>query len=312
MKFSTEAKIGLIGIATLAVLIWGINYLKGRNILANSYTLEAYLDHASGLENSTPVLLNGVKIGYVHDITLRMDQEPPILCEITVEKAYPIRAGAKAVIHSADLLGTKAIRIDPGTGSGFLRTGDTISIATEPDMLASLQEQLSPIMKQVGSLAISMDSLAERLGELVDSDEIEATLLHMRSISASVDRTLQPGGALNASFTNMASFSQMLTEQEEELSAITHHFKSFSESLDNTRVDQLAENLVSVTNQFDTLLAQINSGEGTAGRLIYTDSLHQELQTLITDLDFLIRDLNENPQDYVHFSLFGKSQKNKE
>lgn len=312
MKFSTEAKIGLIGIATLAVLIWGINYLKGRNILANSYTLEAYLDHASGLENSTPILLNGVKIGYVHDITLRMDQEPPILCEITVEKAYPIRTGAKAVIHSADLLGTKAIRIEPGMGNKFLHTGDTIAIGTEPDMLSSLQEQLSPIMQQVGSLAVSMDSLAGRLDELVDSDEIRTTLQHLRSVSASVDKTLQPGGSLDRSFTNMASFSQMLTEQEEELSAISHHFKSFSESLDNAQVDRLAENLVSVTHQFDSLLIQINSGEGSAGRLIYTDSLHQELQTLITDLDHLIIDLNENPQDYVHFSLFGKSQKKKE
>lgn len=302
----------MIGIATLAVLIWGINYLKGRNILANSYIIEAYLGHASGLENSTPVLLNGVKIGYVHDITMRMDKEPPILCEISVEKAYPIRTGAKAVIHSADLLGTKAIRIEPGMGNTFLRTGDTIAIVTEPDMLTSLQEQFSPIIQQVGSLAVSMDSLAMRLDEVVDSDEIRTTLQHLRSVSASVDRSLQPGGSLDRSFASMASFSQMLTEQEEELSAIAQHFKSFSESLDNAQVDQLAENLVSVTHQFDSLLIQINSGEGSAGRLIYTDSLHQELQTLITDLDHLIVDLNENPQDYVHFSLFGKSQKKKE
>jgi phospholipid/cholesterol/gamma-HCH transport system substrate-binding protein len=301
MKISTEAKIGLIGLGTLAVLIWGINYLKGRNILASSYVLEAYMDNASGLESSTPVLLNGVKIGYVREIILRVDEEPPIRVELAVEKAYPVRSGSKAVIHSADLLGTKAIRIEPGQGNGFLRTGDIINMGTEPDMLSGLQDQLTPIMQQIGSLAVSMDTLAGKLEGIADSEEIRATLKHLRSVSASVDGALQSGGALDESFSNLASFSEMLTEQEEELSAISLHFKSFSESLD-----------ISVTEQFDTLLTRINSGEGTAGRLIYTDSLHQELQTLVTDLDLLIKDLNENPQDYVHFSLFGKSQKKNE
>jgi phospholipid/cholesterol/gamma-HCH transport system substrate-binding protein len=312
MKFSTEAKIGLIGLATLVVLIWGINYLKGRNILTSSYTLEAFLDHASGLGDSTPVLLNGVKIGYVRRVTLRMDEEPPIRIELTIEKAYPVRTGAMAVIHSSDLLGTKAIRIDSGSGSGFLQSGDTIAIGTEPDMLTSLQDQLTPIMGQVGSLAVSMDSLAKRLDELVDSEEIRATLQNLRSVSASVDRNLRSGGSLDQSFNNLASFSKMLTEREEDLANISLHLKSFSESLENAHIEQLSENMVSVTHQFDALLTQINSGEGSAGRLIYTDSLHMELQRLITDLDFLIRDLNENPQDYVHFSLFGKSQKRSE
>ncbi len=302
----------MIGLATLAVLIWGINYLKGRNILTSSYMLEAYLDHASGLEDSTPVLLNGVKIGYVRKVTLRMDETPPIHVELTMEKAYPVRTGSMAVIHSADLLGTKAIRIESGRGSGFLRSGDTIAIGTEPDMLTSLQAQLSPIIGQVGSLATSMDSLAIRLGELVDSEEIRATLQNLRSVSASVDRTLQSGGSLDQSFNNLASFSKMLTEREEDLAAISFHLKSFSESLDNAHIEQLSQNMVSVTHQFDSLLTQINSGQGSAGRLIYTDSLHIGLQSLITDLDLLIRDLNENPQDYVHFSLFGKSQKRSE
>ncbi len=65
MKLSIEAKVGFIGIATLVVLIWGINYLKGRNILSSTYTLHAFYEDSGGLESSAPVLMNGVKIGYV-------------------------------------------------------------------------------------------------------------------------------------------------------------------------------------------------------------------------------------------------------
>ena len=312
MKISIEAKIGMIGIATLVVLIWGINYLKGRNILASSILVEAYLDDAQGLENSAPVVMNGVKIGYIHSIALRTEENPPIKCELTIEKAYPIRSGSLAVIHSADLIGSKAVRIEPGTGPVFLKTGDTIRIVTEPDILTSVQEQLVPVMEKVGSLAVAMDTLATALKETVGSGHISAILENLSSISASLDQTLQPGGSLDQSFMNLASFSGKLREQEEELEAMAKNFSSFSESLNNAQIDQLSGNLNSVAEQFGLLLSQINGGEGSAGKLIYTDSLYNSLQALIGDLDLLIRDLNENPQDYVHFSLFGKSSKEKE
>ena len=187
MKISIEAKIGMIGIATLVVLIWGINYLKGRNILASSILVEAYLDDAQGLENSAPVVMNGVKIGYIHSIALRTEENPPIKCELTIEKAYPIRSGSLAVIHSADLIGSKAVRIEPGTGPVFLKTGDTIRIVTEPDILTSVQEQLVPVMEKVGSLAVAMDTLATALKETVGSGHISAILENLSSISASLD-----------------------------------------------------------------------------------------------------------------------------
>jgi phospholipid/cholesterol/gamma-HCH transport system substrate-binding protein len=312
MKISIEAKIGIIGIVTLAVLIWGINYLKGRNILASSINIEAYLDDAQGLENSTPVLMNGIKIGYVRSITLRTEKDPPIKCELAIHKSYPIGSGSMAVIHSADLLGTKAIRIESAKGAGVMTSGDTIRMISEPDMLTSLQSQLSPIMDRVGSLAVSMDSLASSLEATVGSDNIRLTLENLRGISASLDQALQSGGSLDQSFSNIAAFTETLSEQEEELSRMTQHFSSFSEQLDNARIDQLSENLIVATDQFKLILAQISSGEGTAGRLIYSDSLYRNLEILVTDLDLLIRDLNENPQDYVHFSLFGKSQKEKQ
>ncbi len=311
MKISIEAKIGIIGIVTLLVLIWGINYLKGRNILTSSVHLKGYLEDAQGLENSTPVLMNGMKIGYIRSIMLRTEEDPPIRCELSIQKAYPIRSGSIAVIHSADLLGTKAIRIESGNSLRFMKSGDTIQMIAEPDMLTSMREQLSPILERVGSLAESMDTLASTLEATVGSESIRLTLENLRNISESLNQALRPGGALDQSFTNLAAFSETLNDQEEELSRMTAHFSSFSEQLDNARIDQLSGNLIEVTEQFKLMLGQINSGEGSAGKLLYSDSLYSNLEVLVADLDLLIRDLNENPQEYVHFSLFGKSQKEK-
>ena len=101
----------------------------------------------------------------------------------------------------------------------------------------------------------------------------------------------------------------MLSEQEETFASMTSNLNSVSQALDSARVDLLSQELTAATQQFKTLMTQLNSGEGTLGRLFYSDSLYLHLDQLVTDLDSLIVDLNENPKKYVHFSLFGKSQK---
>ena len=63
-----EVKIGLIGIAALAMLIFGINYLKGINMFqsANYYYVE--YTNINGLAGSSPVFANGYKVGTVRNI----------------------------------------------------------------------------------------------------------------------------------------------------------------------------------------------------------------------------------------------------
>lgn len=92
------------------------------------------------------------------------------------------------------------------------------------------------------------------------------------------------------------------------MASLVGHLNSISAAVDSAGLDRLSEELIAVSEQFNHLLAQVNSGEGSAGKLIYSDSLYISLETLITDLDTLIRDLNENPGDYVQFSVFGKSK----
>lgn len=311
MKFRSEVKIGIIGIVTLAVLIWGINYLKGRNILKSTYTLNAFYNDANGLESSAPVLINGVKIGFVQEVNFLQDEEIPIEVVLSIEEAYPIREGSRAVLHSTNLLGTKAIRIETSLNKQIHQDNDTISTQVEYDMLSTLQAQLMPAIKQISDLAVSLDTLAHGLDELVDSETTRQTMDHLSGISKSLNTSLSDGGSLNQSFRNLESFSAMLSGQEEDVASITRHLNSISQSIDSVGFSRLTDELRAVTHQFNLLLEQVNSGEGSAGKFIYTDSLYLNLDLLISDLDKLIKDLNENPQDFVQFSLFGNSQKEK-
>lgn len=306
MKISSEAKVGLIGIATLVILIWGINYLKDRNILNNTYTLHAFYEDSGGLETSAPIVMNGMKIGYIDAIELHPGVSLPIHVILHIEKQYPVNRGSTALLFSADLLGSRAIRLESSGGEGYLQHHDTILTSTEADMFSLLTAQVMPVMQQIGDLSESLDSVVMRLDNLLESEAPGETLQHLSEISASLSSSLRPGGSLYESFHHLESFTSMLESQEDEISSMTSHLNSISEAIDSAGIDRIAEELMVASEDFAQLMEQVNSGDGSMGKLIYSDTLYIHIQNLVTNLDSLVNDLNENPQDYVRFSLFGK------
>ncbi len=306
MKISNEAKVGLIGIVTMVLLIWGINYLKGRNILNSTYSLHAYFEESGGLENSSPIYMQGIKIGYIDDIVLQAGQTLPVHMILNIERQYPLSMESHAILFNADLLGSRAVRIESSSVGTLLQHNDTIVTSIEADMFASISSQVMPVMEQIGDLTESLNSVVQKIDKLLESEAPVETLQDLSEISASLSSSLNKGGALYESFQNLESFTTMLEAQEDEIKSMTGHLNSISETIDSAGIDRIAEELIAASGAFTQLMEQLNSGEGSMGELIYSDSLYGQLQSLVGNLDSLIVDMKDNPKDYVRFSLFGK------
>ena len=311
MKISTEIKAGIIGLVTIGVLIWGINYLKGRNILRQTLAIYALYQDASGLETSAPVYMDGIKIGYVDEIRYYPANVPPVTLLLQIEKNYPLPLGSLAELFSADLMGTRAIRIISSRKKEHLKLLDTITTRVVPDMFTNLQSEITPVLRQIKGVANSFDSLAHTLERVVGSESLGQTIDHMAGASNALKNLLEEGGSLDRSMKNLDEFSSMLNEQDKEMVSLIQNLNEISQSIKEAEVDQLLLSVRSFSDQFSKLLAQVNSGGGSAGKLFYSDSLVLHLETLISDLDLLIRDLQEHPERYLRFSVFGGSKKQK-
>ncbi|MCP4310902.1 MAG: MCE family protein [Bacteroidetes bacterium] len=309
MKISNEARVGIIGIATIAVLIWGINYLKGRNIFNSIYTLYTFYPESGGVASSSPVLINGVKVGYVEDVVLRTNEVPPIKIILSIEKQYVLGAGSVAALASADLLGTSVIKIRPSGRQPEMQHHDTIRGMVEEDFISSLQSRLFPILEKTDMLAVSLDSLSRQMDRLLSQETLSRTLENLADLSTSLSASLSTGGLLDESFRNLESFTGVLDEEKDEMASLIRNLNSISESLDRAGLDTLSSGMTSALSQFSSLLEQLNSGEGSAGKFLHSDTLHESFAVLIADLDSLVRDLNENPENYVQISLFGRSKR---
>ncbi|MBL0104398.1 MAG: MCE family protein [Bacteroidetes bacterium] len=106
MKISKEVKIGLIVTAGIALLWWGVNYLKGKDLFTRQKQVFAVYSQVEGLAASNPVMINGMKVGLIHSLTLR-PEDGKIVVSLHVTNKVRVPKIQQPEIFSTDLLGSK-------------------------------------------------------------------------------------------------------------------------------------------------------------------------------------------------------------
>ena len=132
IKKSKEIKVGFLFIVAIAVMIWGLMYLKGLEIWKPKRTFYAYYERVNGLVAANPVTIKGLKVGQVRSLKFSKNKPGKIIVELVVENEYPIPKNSVARIFAGtDLLGSKEVEIELGDSKAFLESGDTIVLYTD-------------------------------------------------------------------------------------------------------------------------------------------------------------------------------------
>ena len=310
MKLNKEVKIGIIAVVIIAMVIWGYNFLKGKNILSSNDTYFAIYSNIDGLEEASPVYLSGFKIGVVETIKLHKTQKDKIVVKFSVEENISLPINTEAIIYPATLIAGKAIKLNFSKSPENYSGGDTIVGILEKDLISSLSEELLPVKNKIEDLVESMDSVLA----IFDSkrrEDLKSSLDNINSITNDLSKLVDSEHSKLANIlTNVESISGNLKSNNDQITNILENFSSISDSLNQANIKTTILNANSTLAEFSEIALKINNGEGTIGMLINNDSLYTNLNAVASDLDKLVIDFNENPKKYVHFSLFGKKNKN--
>ena len=106
MKKSNELLIGLFVCTSLAVLYWGINFLKGENIFSNKTFFYAVYENVDGLTISRPVTVNGFRVGQVSNITFHSHKNANLIVEVAIEEDITFSTNSILEIYDSDLMGS--------------------------------------------------------------------------------------------------------------------------------------------------------------------------------------------------------------
>lgn len=304
-----EVKIGIFAVAMIGCAWAGIRFLSGFDIFSRNVDYYAAYDQINGVQTASPVMIKGVKVGSVTGISFEPSRSSNVVLKLTVKKQYGIPENSEAKIFSSSIMGSKAIEIDLGSSPVMLQKGDTIRASRDRDMMDVAASELDFFKQKVSQLTGDLSRTLAGIDALIEDNRgsIQTMTTHLSSISGSVDDLLaSEGEALRSALHSLTEFSQMLGRNTERVDSIVGHMDRFTGELaDAGIVRRLDESLT----ELNDVLSKIDRGDGTLGKLLNDGELYGSLEEASANLSALLADLKANPKRYVHFSLFGRSDK---
>jgi phospholipid/cholesterol/gamma-HCH transport system substrate-binding protein len=292
-----EVKIGLISIVAIAILIFGINFLKGVNMFkpSNSYYFE-FAD-VNGLVESSPVFASGYKVGTVHSINYNFQKPGHVLVEVEVDSKMRIPQGSTCEMVT-DMLGSVKLNLLLNTQTAdYCTPGDTLEGKVNGGLMSVAAETLVP---QMAAMLPKLDSIMQSLNTLLADPAVANTLHNAEQITANLDVTTRQ---LN---TLMKNDIPALTGR---LNHIADNFATMSDNLKGIDYAATMQKVDSTLYNVEQLTSKLNRTDNTMGLFFNDPTLYQNLSTTANNAALLLEDLKASPKRYVHFSLFGKKDK---
>ena len=323
MKISKEVKTGIVAVVTIAIVIYGFNFLSGKDILRRHSYVYAVYDKADGLIDASPVLVNGIKVGLVHKTNLiKYGDGYRVLATFIITEKINIPKKSWAKLVSLDLLGSKGVSIIFSDSKEFIKNNDTLIADSEDDLKTSVDKRIAPLQKKAESLLSSIDTVMTVVKEVLNAnvrqsliasfESIKLTLRNLQHASEGVDTlVITQSSKISVILTKVQSLASNLEKNNEKITNILNNFSNISDSLAKANIKSTINHANLAITQVDVLLEGINSGKGTIGKLVKNDSIYNNLNRASNDLDLLLLDLREHPKRYVSISMFGGKDKSK-
>ena len=272
MKHVREIKVGILAVVCAGILYFGFNFLKGVNIFSPTNCYYGYFERSNALTEQAPVYILGHQVGLVESINYDFTRTPAFIVGVSIDKGIRLPEGTQMALVADGLLGGAAIEfiLPPKPFNTTYQPGDTITTTVVPGLVESLQ---------VGLLA-DLDSLLNEVNLLVSNlnNEVEA-------------------GSLHASLQNIERITADLTVSGQDIRRLTHNqLPSIFTKVDSTVSDlqvvvedvrkaEIQNTIASLDSTINLLNASLTSEEGTLGLLLNDTELHDNLNSVLHDLD---------------------------
>jgi len=308
LNISNETLVGALAAIAIVVLILGFNFLKGEEVFSTTTNYYVRYENASGLQNSASVLHQGVKVGSVRRVTLSKNGNG-VDVQFYVNDKVKVTKGSIARLVSTDLFGTKALNIVVVPGDEFLSRDDTLLGTIEPSPLEALGTDLNPLREKTEHLITGIDTLVSAL----ETERIKAILANIEGTSAALNQMVSAENSkLNRMLSNVESITNNLKANNELINAALANVHAISDSIAKSELTSTIATAKEVMDKTNTIMHKINQGEGSLGLLVNDKALYNNLNQTAIDLDKLMVDLQKNPKRYVHFSVWGRKQKDED
>jgi phospholipid/cholesterol/gamma-HCH transport system substrate-binding protein len=293
MKTRDEVLVGLIVTAAIVVTVLGSLWLA-RGGLSKGYPLYAKFPWGAGLKQGQPVLLVGVNVGYVDEVDLHMDGI--LVTTLRIQNDYKVPITSKAAVIPNGIFGDMAIAVTPSRpDSRSFKHGDTIPVGPSTPGIAELTSKADSITRSVNAMTSALEHEMVAGGGIRD----------LRNTIAATNRMVN-------------EFAAVASEQSRQLTATMTSLRHATSAIDPAKVDSTITNfrnassnlaamsadLKQTSTKLDAILAKVDSGNGSASRLLNDPGVYNDVRGLLQRMDSLLADIKKNPKRYINVKVF--------
>ena len=182
-----EIKIGAFAVIVLAVALFMIEFLKGKDIFSRNNTYYIIYPSVEGLSVSTGVTVGGYAAGIISDIEYNR-QTMDYTVSASISREFDIPKDSHIEIYSSDLLGTRKLRVKMGTSGVMASSGDTLRGCMEADMLSSVTGSLDSLMRSIRTTVESVNLILDEENRA----EVRQLLQRLNRTAGNLGTAVQP------------------------------------------------------------------------------------------------------------------------
>ncbi len=288
-----EARVGAFVLAGALAALAALFLMTDPSMFRGRYSIFAVVENAGGLRRSDPVQMRGVNIGRV--MTFEMVPEG-VNVELEIEGEYRVPSDSRVRLVGIGLLGGRTVEILPGSSSTMAEGGDVVEGTATSDVfevVSDIGDEATDAIRRVGALlseptVASLQASARELESLLT--DLSAIGREQRGgLTALVESLNEAAEAVSGTASSTGpALERAVVQADSALAAVNRNLEALEASV----------------SDMGAVLARMERGEGTLGRLSRDDSLYVNLNAAAASLRTLLDDIRENPGRYISLSIF--------
>lgn len=288
ININRYAIIGLSFLTSIAMIYFGINFLKGVNVFKNQNQYYAFFDDVSQLLISSPVYVKGYQIGLINNIRLIDDEPMRFLVGFNLNE--PLKISEDSYLeYGVDMFGASTVKLILVASNGYLQPGDTL-IGTKE---IGLMESVANVLPKTDSIFQRIDSIVYSLNKLMAHPMWTSSI---QGIGSTVEQLNSSSKSLNRI---VSILEKDLPQISNNLSVTSSDLQEMTGKLNQLDIEATYASIDETVNNLKILTQKINSSDNSLGLLMNDTKLHDSLNVTIDTATKLLEDIRQNPQRYL-------------
>jgi len=272
-----EIVVGLFVFLAIVIVVLGVIWGKELDFWSQRLHLIVRFDDVQGLDPGDPVIVRGIRLGEVKQVSLH-----PQYVEVSLwlKQDIPLSTDSQVSIENKEIMGGRQVVIYPGESDQLLKNGDVL--------VGSSLGQFNLLFSDAHAVILRMDSVFQQIQKSWDSEALVQTVRNMETA------------------TNQTS--KLISETRRDLQLTLSRLEGMSETWEedslSLRFSRLVTNLDSTATMMHQVSSRLQDENSTLGKMLYDKQLYDQMLLTTSKMDSLITDVKSNPKKYIHFSLF--------